>query len=318
VRPYRPRKPTSILESVHIEKGPVMRYPQIVVGVDGSRTAESALAWAADEARLRGASLLIVHALDSGDSALIARIGEAGLRAADHTGARVLAQHAAAASIRQPGVPVSTMLSHAGPADALLDLSGTVDLVVVGTHGRSSFTESILGSVSHRLAAHAHSPVVLVTRELALAGTGKSPRIVVGVSATPSAELALALAFAEARTRAAVLTVVSTCPAAALQRQLRPYREQYSDVTVDARVAVGEPGNALLCAAHDAQLIVIGCHHSDDRWSTRLGPVPAIVLQSAPCPVIVVGQDHGSPGDFGPAMNGLPPHAALGALARWS
>jgi len=58
--------------------------------------------------------------------------------------------------------------------------------------------------------------------------------------------------------------------------------------------ADGEPAEALLRAAQDAQLLVVGCHHSDDRWSTRLGPVPTSILHRSPCPVVVVGAAHGS------------------------
>jgi nucleotide-binding universal stress UspA family protein len=61
-------------------------------------------------------------------------------------------------------------------------------------------------------------------------------------------------------------------------------------VIVELTLADSDPASALPEAAREAQLVVVGCHHSEDRWSTRLGPVPAAIAHRAPCPVIVVGQ----------------------------
>jgi nucleotide-binding universal stress UspA family protein len=60
-------------------------------------------------------------------------------------------------------------------------------------------------------------------------------------------------------------------------------------------VVDADPSEALLIAARTAQLVVLGCHHSDDRWSTRLGPVAATVLHQSPCPVVVVGARRHTP-----------------------
>jgi nucleotide-binding universal stress UspA family protein len=240
---------------------------RIVVGVDGSVGARVALLWAVDECLVRERTLLIVHAPDG---AAAAAPGEPALRALDEEGERLLGAHAAAASARQPGVAVTTMLSHDPAADILIALSGDADLLVVGTHGRGGNLASILGSVSHRVAAHAHCPVVVVPERLALNGALAS-RIVVGVSASVSGEAALEFAREEAVCRDATVVAVRT--------QGEP----------------GEPADALLAAARDAVLLVVGCHHSDDRWSTRLGPVPSAILHRSPCPVVVVGRRRHAP-----------------------
>ena len=44
---------------------------RIVVGIDGSRTAQQALAWAAAEARLRGAGLVVIHTWQQPTTALM-------------------------------------------------------------------------------------------------------------------------------------------------------------------------------------------------------------------------------------------------------
>jgi nucleotide-binding universal stress UspA family protein len=267
---------------------------RIVVGVDGSVGARTALVWAVDECRLRRRTLLIVHAPDG---AAAATPGEPSLRALDELGERLLGAHAAAASARQPGVAVTTMLSHEPAADALVVLSGDAELLVVGTHGLGGNLASILGSVSHRVAVHAHCPVAVVPEQLVLNGGGPpASRIVVGVSATVSGRAALEFALEEAVRRDATVVAVragdepATVNRAALSRDLAPLLERYPRARVEPDLLTAEPAEALLAAARDAVLVVVGCHHSDDRWSTRLGPVPSAILHRVPCPVVVVGQ----------------------------
>jgi nucleotide-binding universal stress UspA family protein len=70
--------------------------------------------------------------------------------------------------------------------------------------------------------------------------------------------------------------------------------KHYPSARIEPALVTGEPADALLAAARDAVLVVVGCHHSDDRWSTRLGPVPSAILHRSPCPVVVVGERRGA------------------------
>lgn len=250
-----------------------MNSQRIVVGIDGSPGASAALAWAVDECRVRACTLLVVHALDARDRQ--PKAGEPAFGGYDEFAEQLLTGHAAAASARRPGVPVTTLLSPGLPADTLIDLSSDAEMVVVGTRGARDRAATILGSVSRRTAVHAHCPVAVVPQGSAKPGGSGSGQVVVGVSGGPAGRWALAFARAEAHLRGAVLQTVR---------------------------ADDEPAEVLMSAAVDAQLLVIGCHHSDERWSTRLGPVPASVLHRSPCPVVVVGAAHR-------------PHADSGALA---
>ena len=151
----------------------------IAVGVDGSAAARSALLWAVDECRIRQQMLVIVHAPDQRDAARVRASGSR-LHSLGEVGEYVLRNHAAAASVRQPSVAVTSRLSHSGPADALTELSEQADLVVVGSRGHgSSVVSSVLGSVSDRVAAHAQCPVVIVPEAAPRADLA---RVVVGVS----------------------------------------------------------------------------------------------------------------------------------------
>jgi nucleotide-binding universal stress UspA family protein len=265
--------------------------------------------WAADECRVRQCTLLIVHAPDASP---IATTGEPALQALNVLGERLLNEHASAASAREPGVPVTTVLRDGPAAEALIDASLGVDLLVVGTRGRGGNLSSILGSVSYRVAAHAHCPVAIVPEQLPPEGV--SPRVVVGISAATAGRFALDLALDEARHRGATLiavrawgepdaSLVGAFDPAIIDRwkqhagelvhgQLAPLVERYPGVKIEPVLVAREPADALLHEAEDAALVVVGCHHSDDRWSTRLGPVPSAILHRAPCPVVVVGQRH--------------------------
>lgn len=284
----------------------------IAAGVDGSPAARSALLWAVDECRIRRRTLVIVHAPDARDALLMTGRTGTRFRNLDDVGEQLLRDHAAAASARQPSVAVTTRLCRSAPADALIDLSEHAELLVVGSQGHGgSVTSSVLGSVSDRVAAHAQCPVAIVPSTRARV---ESARVVVGVAASCSGRLALEFALDEARLRGATLVAVSamrdpqTAPdptsvldVRALQSgtvlldELESVAAAYPDVIIEPTLADTDPATALLDAARDAQLVVVGCHHSDDRWSTRLGPVPSTIAHRAPCPVVVVGQRHRVP-----------------------
>jgi nucleotide-binding universal stress UspA family protein len=270
--------------------GETVTSNRIVVGVDGSAGARSALLWAADECRVRRQMLLVVHAPDLADADAMAPA----IRSLDEIGERMLSEHAAAASARQPSVVVTTLLAHIPAADELIALSADSELVVVGTHGRGGIISSILGSVSCRVAAHAHCPVAVVPERRMPRRDVRPPRVVVGMSAATSGQVALEFAFDEAQRRGATLVAVqaSGVPDSSERLHLAAVARGYRDVPIEPLLVSAEPSDALLRAAQDAQLVVVGCHHSEDRWSTRLGPVPSAIVHRSPCPVIVVGEWH--------------------------
>jgi len=277
---------------------------RIVVGVDGSPTSKAALGWAVDECALRGRQLLIVHSVDPDDPFQTA-LPTAGPGLVDETGVRLLNACLAYASNRQPRVLVSSQITYERPADALVDLSSDSDLVVVGTRGHNALKASMLGSVSTTLSTHAHCPVAVISHSDEVSADAGPPRVIVGLSAGRSAAAALEFAIDEAARRAASVTVLQGKAAHAgsvsastvvrqpvdgeLSRYLEQLRAEHPEVPISARSTTLEPADALLRLSRCAQLLVIGCHHSDDQWSTRLGPVASSVLHRAPCPVVVVG-----------------------------
>jgi nucleotide-binding universal stress UspA family protein len=163
---------------------------RIVVGVDASPGALLALSWAADEARLRLATLEVVYAYHS--QALAAPLyfpstealpaqATAGQRPPGETpaeAAEVRAQFQAAVRRQAEdlldgllgelgetveGIEVRrTVIEDRHPAECLVELSEDADLVVVGSRGRGGFSSLLLGSVSHAVVLHGRCPVVVV------------------------------------------------------------------------------------------------------------------------------------------------------------
>jgi nucleotide-binding universal stress UspA family protein len=61
-------------------------------------------------------------------------------------------------------VPVDVAARHGDPAEEIVRYARShgVDLIVVGTHGRSGVSRAVLGSVAERVARHAPCPVLTV------------------------------------------------------------------------------------------------------------------------------------------------------------
>ncbi|MEU5868255.1 MULTISPECIES: universal stress protein [unclassified Nonomuraea] len=132
---------------------------EIAVGVDGSGTCEPAIGYAFEQARLRGATLRLVHAWQLPVHAFAPEIAYDldEVRAAQHETVR---GRTAGWRERCPDVNVIEDVQSAHPVEALTGVP--CDLVVVGSHGRGTFGSLLLGSVSRGVLHHARCPVAVV------------------------------------------------------------------------------------------------------------------------------------------------------------
>jgi nucleotide-binding universal stress UspA family protein len=146
----------------------------IVVGVDGSPPSIAALRWAAEEAKLRDARLVALHAWVFIPPAPLAEPGLGPIPAADLPGQLEAQKEAAeaefAAAIEEafpegPPVEIERRLTENDAGEALEGEAKGADLVVVGSRGRSGITAALLGSVSRHVVDHAACPVVVVKGE---------------------------------------------------------------------------------------------------------------------------------------------------------
>ena len=133
----------------------------IVVGVDGSEPSREALAWAVDEARLRGGRVVAVTAwefpiLTTGGLETVSMDQAAFASVATN----LLNQTVDA--VAGGDVPIQRTVSHGSPAKVIIDAAEGADLVVVGSRGLGGFTGLLLGSVSAHLVHHCPCTVVVV------------------------------------------------------------------------------------------------------------------------------------------------------------
>jgi nucleotide-binding universal stress UspA family protein len=126
---------------------------EIVVGVRDPAQAEAALGFGFEEAALRHARLLAVHAWSSP----VPGHTEA---AAEETSR--LESAVTAWLEKFPEVETSVEVVHAHPGRVLAGSSARADLVVIGRHSPGGSRGPGVGSVTHAVLSHAHGPVATV------------------------------------------------------------------------------------------------------------------------------------------------------------
>jgi nucleotide-binding universal stress UspA family protein len=282
----------------------------IVVGVDGSASGNEALRWALAEARLRGARLKAVHAWDVPPLTLAGVVPAVFVRVRDefHASARELLD-GALESTADPGagVDVEHVIVKGHPAQALLQTAADAEMLVVGSHGHGRVTSMVLGSVSQQCLHHAVCPIAVVHA----AHHGDRSRIVVGIDGSPGAEAALRWAAAEAGRRGTSLLAVcayhepagvfaggamSAGALAELHESLLHGAEQVltgaeasvSDVPVATRAVHAPAADAILAAAADAEMLVVGSRGRGGFASLMLGSVSQHCAARAPGVAVVV------------------------------
>lgn len=277
----------------------------VLVGVDASQQARSAVDWAAAEAERHGWDLKLLHVVDVGALRLLGASGldEAADRAVQE--ADTMLHHAVHLLAQQrPSMLVNATVVRGSPAAAILDAAEDVAMVVLGTRGHGGFAGLLLGSVSRRVAAHATRPVVVVRAPVG--GPGQGP-IVAGVRDERDTD-AVRFALDEADVHNVPVRLIHAWTpvvhpgvlapqidmaeeqrlhAQVLTHAARPIAE-YPQVHVDTEVIIAPAAAALVDASSHAGLLVVPRRPPAERLGLRLGSVVHAVLHHAHCPVAVV------------------------------
>ncbi len=290
----------------------------VVVGFDGSPASITALTWAAREAGSRGARLRVVLATDGesvGDAAALVR--------AAHEAGEQLTEDVAAWATSVDGAPtkgrVEIDVQPGGAVPALVEASEHADVLVVGNRGRGALIGALLGSVAFSVTAQARCPVVVVRGD-AERRPGPDHPVVVGVDGSDGSRAAVSYAAAAAARSGALLLVVAAWRtpdlaaagsaydatyAATLTLQAQDTAQRSADagtaqvraehpgVEAEARTVGDRPARALVAAAVDAGLIVVGARGHGSVRGLFLGSVSHATVHAARCPVAVV-RPHGA------------------------
>mgnify|MGYP000418552990 CR=1 FL=1 len=142
-----------------------MSSKQIVVGTDGSVTADEAVRRAAEAALLSGARLHIATALTGPATTQTELPLE--LQWADTAGRQADEILRQAAELVDDGVEVSLHSREGDPADVLVDLAAEVDadLIVVGNKGMRGVSGYVRPSVPNRVSHRAPCDVLIVATD---------------------------------------------------------------------------------------------------------------------------------------------------------
>lgn len=293
---------------------------EIVVGIDGSEQSLGALRWAAREARRRGRPLRLVTAYSmpvfsgSGFDTGYATVDEAALA----RGVEELLDHAAD-QVRGVGVELRATVETGDASGALVELSRTAELLVLGSRGRGGLLGRLLGTVSTAVPAHAKCPTGVVPLSWSKEHLGPEElrstpalvdRVVVGSDGSAQARAAMLYAAEEARLLGVPLSVVCALPpvtgalawmptavdfeamhedvARALDGGVAWLESWYPGLEIGAELADGPPVQVLVEQTRRNSLVVLGTRGRGGFAGMLLGSTSQGVLHNAAGPVLVV------------------------------
>jgi nucleotide-binding universal stress UspA family protein len=276
-----------------------MKKP-IVVGVVDTQASRAALAWAMDRAARRKLPVLLVHAVDSRWLDESVSTNEVVRTAANE----LLSKTAAYAGELEPSVQVKTVLFSGSPGQALRKQSKGASMVVIGTG--HNWPGGPVADRALQIAAVAVCPVAVVGEQDMTGRRG----IVVGADGSEESTQAVSFAAEEADRDSQELTVVHAVLAPPLIQRVMPasdvaetvleeerivlaetvagLAENYPDMVVhQVLVSNNEPAEALMDAAANATLLVLGSRGRGSFKRLLMGSTAHTVLRSLPCPTVI-------------------------------
>jgi nucleotide-binding universal stress UspA family protein len=149
--------------TVHEETEISPEFESLLVPTDGSQTATEAATHAIQIAAMTEGSLHVIHVIDLialsgeyGSGRILEQLSEAGQQAIDD-----VVDRATAADVQS----VEAAVLSGAPSQAIVDYATDcdVDLIVMGTHGRSGLDRFLIGSVTEKIVRLADVPVLSVS-----------------------------------------------------------------------------------------------------------------------------------------------------------
>lgn len=299
------------------------RYHKILVPTDFSDGAQHALSYASTLARVENAEVHLVHAVQeellATPEGLTPLVPPPGYLEEIREAARV-----ALAAVPEPTPTLESPMKRevviALPAKGIVEYARDhgIDLICLGTHGRSGLGRFVIGSVAERVVQLTGCSVLVVRRKehpfmSPDSGCIRINRILVPVDFSEFSSGAVRQAFHLADKFQASVELVhvveENSPArsdalqknAAVQRYLRDLLESAekqleaiqspadSKISVERHVRMGRPYVEILNQAKErfTDLIVTGTHGRTGIAHWFLGSVAEMMVRKAPCPVLV-------------------------------
>lgn len=274
----------------------------LILAIDGGRASDSAIDWVITRSDTHDIEVELTIVMEDirlphGDRIVESRVPYEELlrRTADRiTEAR-------------PLLSPRVKLRHGDPAQTLLAASAGADLLVVGSGHPGRITGVVHGTVPLKVAGRTRCPVVVVPSGWSGSGGG----VVCGWTDDGTSDAAAEFAARQARADDTALTLVhawrppallststgapgtSLAPLAsaaerAVERAAQVVRDAHPGLVVLTRTEAGSAARALVDAALDSRLVVIGSHGRGALGGLILGSVSHDVLMNMPSPVAIV------------------------------
>jgi nucleotide-binding universal stress UspA family protein len=285
---------------------------RILVPLDGSETAETALAYVE---LLPSTRVRLLQIEPDTDGPLLAAPAEWEEWCATREAESRAYLEQAGERLRQQGRSVATAFAFGDPADWIIAFAGDAELIVMTTHGRGAAGRVLFGSVADCAARHASVPTLLVRGTNGLATPPQVARVIVPLDGSTLAARALPVAVSVARDlgvpihllrvldddvdRARVQAGITAATAYAraheearrrakedLETRARELRNQ--DLDASAEILTGNPAIALLNAIVPTDLVVMSTHGCGGVRRWLLGSVADKLFREASAPVLLV------------------------------
>jgi nucleotide-binding universal stress UspA family protein len=276
----------------------------VVVGVDGSPESDSAIRFAAREARRRGAGLRLVHVLPAFPAGVV--VGLMATEEPTPTGRALLSEASSIARSEAADVPMECRLLAGDRCDAIIEAAQDAAEIVLGHDPTPTLRRLATGSTVIRVAGHAPVPVIAVAP-----GPLAEPRAVVavGIKNPDKADPMLRLGFEVAAERGASAWFLHTwefppgyerlastpaerdelarLAAAPMMQTFAALAAEHPGVEHRLDVRYGNPARTLEEASRGCDLLVLARRaHVVPRG--HIGGTARALLHHAACPVMFV------------------------------
>lgn len=267
---------------------------RIIVGIDTEAASQVAVDWVIRRAHQRPVTIRLVKAFDM--------LIDEPLRDED-----LLASTKRRIEEAVPGASVATVLIDGSIMEALVGQSASADLAVLGYHRRHPLLSTLSGALPGRFAARSHCATVIVPEDW----DARDGSIVLGIGDDEMADTATEFALREAQHPRRDLDIIhawqlptpSWDAVGALIASADDLHDAHRDILagVATRAREAHPGleirdtlaegpaaTALLLAARDAELIVLGTHRRGPLSGLLLGSTAVDLLPRSAVPVCIV------------------------------
>jgi nucleotide-binding universal stress UspA family protein len=137
---------------------------KILIAIDGSELSDKALRYACTLGAPLNAELIVLHVVPMLVSATPYHdtVSDQPFLALQKVGEDILSR--AKQTANELSCEIIDLISHGDPASRIIDIASErdVDLIVVGSRGLGGIKRLFVGSISDKVASHAHCPVLIV------------------------------------------------------------------------------------------------------------------------------------------------------------